>query len=161
MIFKTVNANLDKASYNAEIKNIDLAPGHWGNEKKMFDYLDSVETFSYDKESFNKNIVLHALKLMKDNVRVKDVVFYRIPEENKLILMAVTDVAKFKDFDLFSREMSITFKREKFVFSIIEILDDENALIKKGEKKIPENWVLDEILTNRFSKLKYYVDGRF
>lgn len=161
MIFKTVNTKIEKTTYDIEIKNIDLASGHWGSEKKVAEFLDTVENFTYDKESLDKNIVLHALKLMKANPRVKDMAFYRIPAENKIILLAITHVPKFKEFDTFSREMSITFKRDKFAFSVVEVLDQENELIKKGEKKIPETWVLDEPLTNRYNKLKFYADGRF
>ena len=156
MIFKTVNSKLEKTSYDIEIKNIDLATGHWGSEKRMQEFLDIVENFTYDKETLDKNIVLHALKLLKANIRIKDVKFYRIPEENKIILMAVTHVGKFKDFPTFSREMSITFKKDKFAFSIVEVLDEEFELVKKGEKTIPENWKFDEHLTDRINKLKHY-----
>ena len=156
MIFKTVNTKIEKTAYEINIKNIDLATGHWGSEQKIAEYLDNIETFSYDKDSYNKNIILHALKLMKGNVRVKDIKFYRIPEENKLILLVISNVAKFKDFNIFSREMSITFKKDKLAFAIIEILNDEAEQIKKGEKSIPENWKFDEQLTDRFNKLKHY-----
>ena len=156
MIFKTVNAKLEKTSYDIEIKNIDLAPGHWGSEKKIYDNLDNIENYTYDKGSMDKNLVLHALKLLKMNLRVKDMKFYRIPEENKIILLAVTMVPKFKEFEPFSREMAITFKKEKFAFAIVEILMEEYELIKKGEKTIPANWKVDEALTDRFNKLKEY-----
>jgi hypothetical protein len=156
MIFKTVNSKLEKSMYDIEIKNIDLALGHWGSEKKIQDFLDIVENYTYDKETLNKNIVLHSLSLLRDNIRIKEMKFYRIPEENKIVLLAVTHVAKMKDFPMFSREMSITFKKEKFAFSIVEILDEEFELIKKGEKTIPENWKYDELLTERFDKLKTY-----
>lgn len=156
MIFKTVNAKIEKRAYDIELKNIDLASGHWGSEKKMADYLDTIENFTYDKEAMNKNLVLHALKLMKENYRIKDMKFYRIPEENKIILLAVTNVGKFKDFEMFSREMSITFKGEKFAFAIVELLVQEYELITKGEKTIPETWKLDDQLTDRFNKLKHY-----
>jgi len=156
MIFKTINSRIEKSSYDAEIKNIDLAPQHWGSEKKIFNYLDTVENFTYDKETLNKNLVLHALHLLKDNLRIKDMKFYRIPEENRVILFVVSNIGKFKEFEMFSREMSINFKKDKFAFSIIEVLKEENELIKKGEKTIPANWVLDETLTDRFNKLKEY-----
>lgn len=161
MIFRTVNTKIEKPAYDINIKNIDLASGHWGSEKKMIDYLDSIEGLIYDKDSLNKNLVLHALELMKSNVRIKDMKFYRIPEENRVVLLAVSHVGKMKEFEMFTREMSIDFKRQRFAFSIIEILLEENELIKKGEKTIPANWQLDEQLTDRFAKLKYYADGRF
>lgn len=156
MIFKTVNSKLEKASYDIEIKNIDLANGHWGSEKKIQEFLDQIEVFSYDKEKLDKNLVLHALRLIKGNIRIKELKFYRIPEENKIILMAVTNVPKFKDFSAFSREMSITFKKDKFAFSIVEVLSEEFDLIKKGEQAMPENWKIDEHLTDRINKLKHY-----
>ena len=156
MIFKTVNSKIEKTSYDIELKNIDLSTGHWGSEKKMIDYLDAVESFTYDKETLDKNIVLHSLKILKDNVRVKDVKFYRIPEENKIILLAITNVGKFKEPELFTREMSISLKKDRFSFAIIELLKDEYEQIEKGEKAIPENWKLDEYLTGRINKLKHY-----
>jgi hypothetical protein len=156
MIFKTVNAKIEKHAYDIVIKNIDLASHHWGNEKRIYEYLDTIETLLLEKETFNRKIVLHAIKLKKDNHRILDVKFYRIPEENRLILLATTAVPKFKEFDTFSREMGIYFKREPFAFSIIELLDKEAEEIKKGEKAIPTNWQLDEQLTDRFNKLKEY-----
>lgn len=156
MIFKTINSKIEKHAYDIVIKNIDLASHHWGNEKRIADYLDTVETLFLEKDTFNRKIVLHAIKLMKENHRIMDVKFYRIPEENRLILLATTAVPKFKEFETFSREMSIYFKKQPFAFSIIELLDNEAEEIKKGEKALPGNWQLDEQLTDRFNKLKEY-----
>lgn len=155
-IFKTVNHKIEKSSYDIDIKNIDLASGHWGSADKMASFLDVVENFTYDKDNMSKNIVLHALKLVDSNPRINTVMFYRIPDENKIILVAITDVGKFKDFDTFSREMSITFKKDKFAFSIVEVLNEEYKDIKTGEKSFPETWKLDEQMTSRFNKLKHY-----
>lgn len=156
MIFKTVNSKLEKTAYTTEIKNINLATYHWGSEKNIQSYLDEVENFLYNKETFNKNIILHAIKLMKGNHRVLDAKFYRIPEENKLILLTTTAVQKFKEVETFAREMNIQFKREKFSFAIVELLEKEAEEIKAGTKTIPANWVLDEPLTSRLDKMKHY-----
>lgn len=156
MIFKTVNSKIEKNSYDIVIKNIDLASHHWGNEKRIAEYLDTIENLFFDKDTFDRKIVLHAIKLMKDNHRILDVKFYRVPEENHLILLATTAVPKFKEFDLFSREMSIHLKKEKFAFSIIELLEKEAEEIKEGKKTIPANWQFDERLTDRINKLKEY-----
>ena len=156
MIFKTVNQTINKTAYDINIKNIDLAAYHWGSERHIADYLDQIENMLPDKDNFNKNIVLHAIKLLKENHRVLDMKFYRVPDENKLILLTTTDVGKFKDPETFTREMSITFKHDKFSFSVIEILKKEGEEIKAGTKAIPANWVLDEALTSRWAKLKEY-----
>jgi hypothetical protein len=156
MIFRTVNDTLEKSSYKIELKNIDLASGHWGSEKEMFSYFDEIENFLYDKDTFNKKLVLHALALIKANHRIKDVKFYRIPEENKLILFAMTEVGKFASPELFTREMTISFKKEKFVFSIVEVIKKEFEQIKSGEKTMPANWILDEKLTDKIKLLKEY-----
>lgn len=156
MIFKTINNTISKSAYDINIKNIDLASEHWGSEKKMTDYLDTVENFTYEKETLNKNLVLHALKLYKDNIRIKDIKIYRIEEENKMILLVSSEIGKMKDFETFSREMSITFKKDKFAFSIIEILPHDVEQIKKGEKTIPANWKFDERLTGKLNVLKNY-----
>ena len=156
MIFKTVNSSINKTTYEINIKNIDLAAHHWGSEKHIAAYLDEVETLYFNKETFDKKIVLHAISLMKANHRVLDVKFYRIPEENKLILLTTSAVGKMKDFEMFSREMGITLKREKFAFSIVEILEKEAEEIKAGTKTVPANWVFEEKLTDRLNKLKAY-----
>jgi exoribonuclease II len=156
MIFKTVNSSIEKTQYKIDIKNIDLASEHWGSEKQVCDWLDYIETLSYDKDTFDKNIVLHAIDLMKGNRRVKDMVFYRIPEEGKIILLAITEVKKFKEVNAFDREMGIIFKKQKFAFSIVELLEDEDKEVQAGTKSIPKNWVIDQKLTDRFNKLKDY-----
>jgi hypothetical protein len=156
MIFKTVNSTINKTAYDINIKNIDLASHHWGSERHIAAYLDEVETLWLNKETFNKAIVLHAIGLMKANHRVQDVKFYRIPEENKLILLATSAVGKMKDFETFSREMGITLKKEKFAFSVIEILEKEAEEIKAGTKTVPANWVFEEKLTDKVNKLKSY-----
>lgn len=156
MIFKTVNLNIEKAAYDINIKNIDLAQGHWHSEGRMVDFLDGLEVLVYEKDTIDKKLVLNALQLKKDNLRIKDMKFYRIPEEHRIVLFVVSNIAKFKEPEIFTREMSITLKRHKFAFSIIEVLVEENELIKKGEKTIPANWVLDETLTARWQKLKEY-----
>lgn len=157
MIFKTVNATINKTAYDIDIKNIDLSSGHWGSEKQIAAYLDPIETFLYNKETFDKNLMLHTAKIVKENRRISSIAFYRIPEENKLIMLATTEVARFKDFGTFSREMTINFKKEKFVFSIVELLYKEAEEVKAGTKKLPETWQLDEALTSRFTKLKDYI----
>lgn len=156
MIFKTVNSKIEKTAYEIDIKNIDLATGHWGSEKKIVEFLDTVENFTYDKETLNKNLILHALKFMKGNLRVKDVKFFRIPEENKIVLLAVSNVSKFKEFEPFSREMTISFKKDKFAFSIVELLTEEYDEVKEGKRTLPESWKIDDALTDRFNKLKHY-----
>jgi hypothetical protein len=156
MIFKTVNAKVEKTSYDIVLKNIDLASGHWGSERDIITYLDEIENFLYVKEDFNKKIILHTLKMLKSNIRIKSAEFYRIPEENKLICYVISNVGKFKDFDLFSREMNISFKKEKFSFSIIEMVKEDDDKIKKEGIALPGGWQKDEYLTDRLNKLKEY-----
>lgn len=152
MIFKTLNNKIEKSSSIITFANIDLSSGHWGSEKEMLNFLDNIETLSYNKDSLNKNLVLQALKLKKANHRIEEMKFYRIPEENKIILLVVSDIGKMHNFEVFSREMNISLKRDKFSFSIVEVLKEEFKDIQ-----IPEKWKLDEPLTDRFAKLKDYV----
>lgn len=156
-LFKTINTTINKPSYDISIKNIDASNIHWGSEKSIISALDEIENLYIDKENFNKKIVLFALDMKKYNQRIEDIKFYRIPEQNKLIILAITNVKKFKDVVPFKREMNITLKKQgNFSFSIIELLEDENKALKKEEKGVPENWQLDEALTARFNKLKGY-----
>lgn len=156
MIFHTVNSKLEKTSYNIEIKNIDMAPEHWGSEKEIYNFLDEVETLTYDKDNFDKKIVLHAIKLLNNNIRIKAVKFYRVQEENKLILLATTFVGKLNDVAAFGRTMTLTMKKAPFVFEIVEVLLDRLEKLDEKEQVVPANWVLDEKLTNRLEKLKAY-----
>jgi hypothetical protein len=155
-VFHTANEKIEKPSYDIEIKNIDLSSGHWGSEKEIVSWLDEIENFLYNKDTLNKQIILHTLKLLKNNIRIKNIEFYRIPEENKLILLTMTEVKKMKNPEIFTREMSIVFKKEKFAVSIIEIIKADFDLIKKGDKTIPINWILDEKLTSKIKLLKEY-----
>lgn len=155
MLFKTLNFKIEKNAYDIEVKNIDAAMGHWGNEKRIENYLDNIEEFIYNKEMLDKNLVLHAIRLFKENRRLKDAKFYR--DGDKVILLAITEVHKFKEFDAFSREMTISFKRDKFAFSIIELLESEEKDVKEGIITIPESWKLDEQLTNRLTKLRDFL----
>jgi len=155
-IFRTINTSIEKPAYNITIANMDCSTDHWGNEKQIFDGLSSTELFFYDQENLNKNWVLLALKIIKANPRIKDLKFYRIKEENKLILLAISEVPKFKEVELFKREMLIDFKKIGSKFSIIEVLSKEIEDWQKEGKTVHENWVLDEYLTDRFNKLKGY-----
>lgn len=159
MIFKTINTKIEKKAYDIEIKNIDIASGHWGSEKSIVSFLDAVETLTYDKDTIDKKLILHALTFKKENLRIKDMKFFRIPDENKIVLLVVSNIGLIKEAELplFSREMSIILKNDKFAFSIIELFMEEMEQIKKGEKTIPENWVPDEKLNDRYSRLKEYV----
>lgn len=155
-VFKTLNATIEKPSYTIDIKNIDHSDNHWGPEKRIMEYFDSIDTFLYQPDKLNKNIITHVLKLLKSNPRIEDIKFYKIPEENKLILLVYSDVREFNKYEIFSKEISAKFKKDNFKFSIIEILKSDMEELKAGAKTIPEHWKLDEELTNRLNKYKYY-----
>jgi hypothetical protein len=158
MIFKTVNSKIEKTAYDITIKNIDLSGGHWGSEKEIINYLDEIDSFSYDEATFTKNIILHALRLKKENFRIKNLEFYRIPEENKLIILATTMVARMKEVPPFEREFNIQLKRNsKLCFSIIELLEIDRKDLEKDGKGVPANWIVDEYLTTRYGRLKEYL----
>lgn len=152
-VFKTLNSTIEKSAYTIKIANIDASAYHWGSEKQIACYLDEVENFLYDKENFDKNMILHAIELVKSNTRIQDLKFYSIPENNEMLLLATTNVRKFKETDPFSRKISIEFKKHKFVFSIIEVLEEEK---KQKDFAIPSNWKLEEKLQRRFSLMNNY-----
>ena len=157
MIFKTVNATIEKKAYNVYIKNIDLAMGHWWGEKEIVNFFDEIETLLHNEDDFQKNFTMLVCDLVKYNRRIEDLKFFDVPEENRVVVCAFTKVKKFKEFDTFSREMSGFFKHQKKTFSIVEIIFEEWEEIKKGEKKFPENWKPNEYMQSKFDKLKDFI----
>lgn len=156
-VFKTSNLEIEKRSYKITIKNIDLSSDHWGSEKDITTFLDDVESFTFDKDTFNKNILKHALRLTKYTPRLLDLKFFRVENENRLILLATTAVRAFKKVDILSREMSIAFADSKFTFSIIELLEDEVKEMKEKKIELPANWKLDDYLNDRYAMMKELV----
>lgn len=155
IIFHSVNKKIEKPSYDIEIKNINISGEHWGSEKSIVSFLEEIEGMLYDKENFQKNMVLHTLSLY-NNPRTQNLVFYTIPEENKIILLSTNQMRAFKEDEFLSREISIVFKKQKFAFSIIEIVEKEEKEITEGKKIIPTAWVFDEYMNKRINKLKHY-----
>jgi hypothetical protein len=156
MQFKTLNSKIEKTAYNINIQNIDTAHGHWNGEKQIVAYLDGVENYLYstDKNEFNNNIVNHAITLMKDNYRIRDAAFYRIPSENKLILLVTSLVHRFKKPEIFSRAMTIAFNKHKFTFSIVELLEDEEKELLTGKVKMPAAWEKADDLNKRLELMR-------
>jgi hypothetical protein len=154
-IFRSVNNKIEKPAYDISIKNINISGEHWGSEKMIISFLEEIEGMLYNKEDFQKNMVLHTLYLY-NNPRTKNLVFYTIPEENKVILLSTNEIRAFKEDEFLSREISIVFKKQKFAFSIIEIIEKEEKEITEGKKTIPTNWVFDEYMNARINKLKHY-----
>lgn len=157
MIFRTIqNFKIEKSGYDIFINNMDVAAYHWGSEKTIAKFLEEIETLSFEKEKFEKNLLKHCLSVMY-NERVEDVKFYRIADENKVILLASTKVKKFKDFPLFSREISMKLKKTNFSFSIIELPEEDVRKIKEENVQLPENWQFDEKLTEKFNMFKSFI----
>jgi len=149
-VFKTVNVEIEKRAYTLKIQNIDLAGDHWGSEKDIVSYLDEVESFTYNKDTFDKSILKHVLALKKYTPRATAIKFFRIPEENKLLVLVSTKVPRFKKVELLSREMSISFSDSKITFAIIELLEEEEKEMKDKKMTLPANWVADDYLNDRF-----------
>src|SRR5271166_5860566 len=156
MIFKTISSKLEKPNYDISINNIDCAYGHWGDENKIIAHMSKVEDFIYDSDKLDENVLSHCLGLVKANRRIKNIRFFRIPDENKIICLALSEVHRFKKPEILSREMNITFKKKKFSFSIIELLEDEEKEMKKDGKAMPDSWQSDEKLNKRFDMLKNF-----
>lgn len=152
-VFKTLNSTIEKSAYTIKIANIDACGNHWGSEKQIASALDDIENYRLDKENFDKNMLLFAIAVKNSNPRITKLQFYTIPEEDKLIFLATTDVRKFHDAPLFSREISISFKREKFSFALIEVLEEEK---KQEGFAIPPNWKPEERMQKRFGIMANY-----
>jgi hypothetical protein len=155
-VFKTNNFEIEKTHWKLSVKNIEISNDHWKNEKHIMSFFDEIENLLYHPDEFNKKIITHSIKLLKSTPRIKEAAFYRIPDKNQLILAAVTEVRKLHEFEPFSREMTTIYKKGNFCFSIVEIVEADDNLIKKGELKIPETWVFDEKLTDKLNLLRDY-----
>lgn len=153
-VFTTANFEIEKKYYKLSVKNIEISSDHWKNEKFIIAFFDEIENLLYKPEEFDKKIISHSLNLLKSNRRIKEAAFYRIQDKNQLILAVITEVKKLHNFEIFSREITTTYKRGNFSFSIIEIVEEDDNLIKKSEKKIPETWVFDEKMTTKLNTLK-------
>jgi acyl-CoA synthetase (AMP-forming)/AMP-acid ligase II len=156
-VFKTNNFNVEKTYYTLAAKNIEISSDHWGSEKYITAFFDEVENFLYHPDDFNKKIISHSLNLLKSNRRIKEAAFYRIPDKNQLILAVITEVRKLHDFETFSREITAFYKKNKFSFSIVEIVEEDDKLIKDGKQKIPSDWIFDEKMTDKLDTLKDYI----
>jgi hypothetical protein len=159
IVFKTLNSTIEKYAYNLSINNIAVSSDHWGSEKNIAGFFDEIENIlnERDQNSFNKKILLHALELKKYSPRVIDMTFYRIPEQNKIIILSITDIKKFQDIEPFKREINMSFKfGGKFQLSVIEVLETEQKEMKEKNISVPSDWEYDDYLNDRFQKLKEY-----
>jgi hypothetical protein len=157
MIFETINSTLTKPSFTITIANIDSARYHWGGEKSIQNNLTSIEDFLYEPDLFDDRLMNFACSLIHANTRVRSLSFYRIPAENRLIILAKTDVARLKQPEILSREMSIKFHKHNFTLSVIELLESEEKKMQETGRKLPENWVADDTLNNRYRKLTAFL----
>jgi hypothetical protein len=155
-VFKTNNFEIEKTHYKLVVKNIEISKDHWRSDKYILSFFDEIENLLYHPDEFNKKIITHSINLLKSNPRIKDAAFYRIPDKNTLILATITEVRKLHEFEPFSREMTTAYKKGNFSFSIIEIVEADDELIKKGELKLPEAWVFEEKLTDKLNLLRNY-----
>jgi hypothetical protein len=153
-VFKTINLTIEKKAYILKIQNIDLAGDHWGSEKDIVSYLDDVEAFTFDKPNFDRAILKHVLALKKYTPRATAIKFFRIPEENKLIVLVYTKVPRFKKVDILSREMSISFSDSGITFAVVELLEEEEKEMKEKKIALPANWQPDEYLNDRFNMMQ-------
>ena len=156
MVFKTSQTKIEKPAYTIEFKNTNMADGHWTSEKRMVTFLEEIEVFLYDKDTFNKKIIIHSLNMIKKNLRVEKIEFYNEKDKNKLIMLAYTNVGKIKEFEPFTREMSISFRKDQFEFSIVEVVAEEVKVLEEKKISLPENWVVNEYLTDRYAKMREY-----
>jgi len=154
-VFRPLNSKIEKSSYDITIQNLHVAAGHWGNEKDIVPFLEEIETLSYDREDFNKNLVKHCLAVLQYNVRTEDMFYYK--EGRNIILLTVADRRSFGEVEFLSRKLEINLKRQGFSVSIIELLKPEYEEVKAGTKALPETWVLDEELNRRLNRMKNFV----
>lgn len=152
MIFKQMeNQKIEKKDYTITINNMECGNGHWNNEKYIEKLFANIYEELYNKDNINNTICKFAAKVI-DNDRVDDIFFYR--EGDKIIILAISEVPNFHDTEAFSRYIEGSFKGQKEIFAINEITTAEYFKVSKGEIKIPESWILDEGLTNRFNVMK-------
>lgn len=155
-VFRCLNSKVEKPSFTIDIKNIDVCAGHWNSEKEIVEFLTEIENLSYEMETIDRNIVKMILDILLNFSKIEDVKFFRIPAENKLICFVVSDMRKFrKEEDLFAREFGIALKRNSnFAFSVVDMVKEDYKEVIKGTKIFPNNWELDEKMTNKLAKMR-------
>jgi hypothetical protein len=151
MIFKTVNSTIEKPSYVITIQNIDLAQDHWGSEKNILRFLDEVETLYYDRENFERNLIRHCMTILEYNIRVDEMRFYNT--KTGLALVCVSDRRNFDPTTPWlSRRMEINLKKERFTFSVVEMLKKEIE-----DSQVPGTWIENAEMNERINRLKSFV----
>lgn len=157
MIFKTINSKVEKPNYTINIQNIDASGDHWGSERDIIEYLTMFENALYEPDTLNDSILTHALTLARVNRRIKNLSFYRIPEENRIVFLARTDIFRFKEPEILSREMSISFNKHKFALSIIELLESEEKILNESKTSFPEKWKFDDTMNKRYGLMSTFL----
>lgn len=155
MIFKPLNATVEKKAYTVRIQNMDVANGHWGTEKSIVSWLEEIDGLSYDRERFSRNLVKHSLDILNYNIRVDDMTFYSC--KNQIILLEVADRRSFIDVDFLSRKIEIELKNQNLTFSVVEILKPEQKELLEGKKILPKEWIIDNELNDLLGKLKNFI----
>ena len=157
MIFRTINSKIEKPSYTINIQNMDIAQGHWGAEKYMVQFLDEIETMSYDKENFEKNLIKHCLTISRYNLRTEGMTFYNT--NNGLVLLVISDRRNFDhSIPWIDRRMEIDLKKQGIKFTVVEMLKSEQKNLREGgEARLPANWVVNEEMNNRLELFKKFV----
>lgn len=156
-VFRPLNTKIEKSSYDITIQNLHIANDHWGSEKNIMQFLEEIETLSYDRDNFDRSLTKHSVAILQYNLRTTDMIFYR--NGRNIVLLTIADRRSFTDDEFLSRKLEINLKKQGFVFSIIELLKPEYEDVKNGIKSLPENWVLDEDLNKRLSRMKNFVNS--
>lgn len=155
MIFKPLNTKIEKNAYDITIQNLDIAMGHWGTEKSLIKFLDEIETISYDRDSFEKNLAKHCMLILASNIRTEDMKFYK--DGKNIILLTIANRRSFAETEWLSRKINLDLKKSGFSFTIIEILKPEYKELQEGKKVLPETWILDTDLNKRVEQLKNFI----
>jgi len=147
VVFKTLNSTIEKNKSKIEIKNWLSSSQHW-SEKLLFEVLDKID-FNLQVLSKNNNpsdFLLFCVDILRANPRIQDLKLFK-DENNNFVFLFSSNVRNIGDVAPFERTISFTNKFVSFKFVELACKPEEIDSIK-----IPENWKLEELLTNKIKK---------
>lgn len=157
-IFYTISEEIVKDCFDVKIENLDASNDHWGNSKYIIRLADALELILYNKPEFEmvaSDLIKYWLGIIKDNPRIQEIQVYADKKEpNKLFCLLVSEMNSFKPENLLKRTITFNFKKQNKTVAFNEVTVSEFAKIKATNSLLPDNWQLNEALTNKLAKYK-------
>ena len=143
VVFKTLNETIEKNNSKLEIKNWLSSEHHW--KKSLL--LQAVDELDHNiqvlpEEGVSSEFIKLCVDMLRANPRIQDLKLFK-DENNKFIFLFLTDTRNIGDVAPLERRVEFNGKFSSF--KMVELND-------KAEYTVPENWKLEEYLTNKIKK---------